>query len=131
MGRLFCKIPMFLLPMKHKLLYIRISFIISFYFLFNILFRSSVKDHQGRGFPPSIKWITDINTSITQGSCLFPDVVQSSSYSLNGSFPISFLGLSIPINWRWSAIDLPILGSSSSCETVFLSGFFIGFFCWG
>ncbi len=55
-------------------------------------FRSSVNDHQGRGSPPFIKWITDINTSITQGSCLFPDLVQSSSYSSNGSFPISFLG---------------------------------------
>ena len=34
--------------------------------IFLRLLRSSANDHQGRGSPPSIKWITDINTSITQ-----------------------------------------------------------------
>ena len=55
-------------------------------------FRFSVNDHQGRGVPPSIKWITDINTSMTQGSCLDPDAAQRLSYRINAFFPISSFG---------------------------------------
>lgn len=92
------------------------------------LLRSPVNDHQGSASPPSIKRTTEIKTSRTQGSCLSPVFAQSLTYSSYGSFPMSFLGWSMPMSSRVRANLLPIFGSSTRRDTLSLSGFFICFF---
>ncbi len=68
---------------------------------------------------------------MTQGSCLFPEMAQSLSYSAKASFPASWAGWSIPIRRRSATMAGPILGRSSSCDAAAGSAgmvFFIGFF---